>query len=247
MSYTYFPAWYDRLMSHVPYDDWLRLVEKVVEEQSGRRMKTILDVGCGTGALLLLMHEKGWQPVGVDLSPEMLSIAHDKLIRSGYKPQLYEANMSLLPALGHFDVITVFCDSLNYLPDEDAVKQAFARFFASLQPGGVLLFDVHSPEKMRKFPGLTFADASEDVSYIWQSFSDEGPLSVVHELTFFVQDETGMYVRFEEVHEERTFLVSQYEQWLYETGFSEVVVTADFTEAAPTEHSERLFFKCIKK
>lgn len=72
---------------------------------------------------------------------------------------------------------------------------AFAGFAKQLKKGGLLLFDVHSEYKVNEeFVGQTFADADEDVSYIWNSFSGEEPNSVEHELSFSLkpnQDSTS--------------------------------------------------------
>lgn len=40
---------------------------------------TVLDVGCGTGALCAALHEKGLQVCGVDPAPRMLSVARKKV------------------------------------------------------------------------------------------------------------------------------------------------------------------------
>ena len=42
---------------------------------------------------------------------------------------------------------------------------------------------------------------------LWDTYEDEAPHSIVHELTFFVQEEDGSFSRHDEVHEERTYEV----------------------------------------
>ncbi|WP_078390924.1 class I SAM-dependent DNA methyltransferase [Shouchella patagoniensis] len=245
MSYEHFSSYYDLLMEHVEYEEWLRYMERIFLEHNVN-VDHVLDLGCGTGELLLLMDQKGWQVTGVDLSEEMLSIAQSKLQMAGVTPQLYQGDMSELPPLGLFDVITIFCDSLNYLDDEEAVKRTFASCYKQLKPGGMLLFDVHSPAKIKAFDGAVFADASKDVSYIWTSFAGEKPLSIEHELTFFALTKNGYYERVEELHKERTFESGIYKSWLEDAGFSLVEITADFLTKQPTDESERLFFACRK-
>ncbi|WP_059102685.1 class I SAM-dependent DNA methyltransferase [Shouchella shacheensis] len=245
-SYTFFANWYDELMSHAPYDKWLKVAEKAVAPLEGGS-PSVLDIGCGTGELLLGMLEKGWEAQGLDASADMLATAHAKLTEAGFCPLLLEADMSDLPQVGSFDVMTIFCDSLNYLDDEESVRETFKGCFRKLKQGGLLLFDVHSVHKMTQFAGATFAEAGEDVSYIWHSFAGEHPHSVLHELSFFVKQPNGSYQRLDELHKERTFEVETYERLLTETGFKDIRITADFTEQKPTERSERIFFQGIKK
>ncbi|WP_353626551.1 methyltransferase domain-containing protein [Bacillus sp. JCM 19041] len=227
MSYEHFSSYYDLLMEHVEYEDWLRYMERILLEHNVK-VTNVLDLGCGTGELLLLMNQNGWQTTGVDLSEEMLSVAQTKLNEAGVSPQLYHGDMSELPPLGLYDVITIFCDSLNYLDDEEAVKRTFFHCYKQLKPGGLLLFDVHSPAKIKAFDGAVFADAAKEVSYIWTSFAGEEPLSIEHELTFFGLTKNGYYERVEELHKERTFEPEIYKLWLKDAGFSTIQITADF-------------------
>ena len=110
----------------------------------------------------------------------------------------------------------------------------------------MFLFDVHSTHKIdHVFQSQTFADAAEDISLIWNAFPGEAANSVEHELTFFIRTENGLYERFDELHQQRTFPPDLYKKWLNEAGFIEAV-TADFTNDAPTNESERIFFKAKK-
>ena len=47
-----------------------------------------------------------------------------------------------------FDVITIFCDSLNYLPDIEDVNKTFINVFNHLSENGVFIFDVHTIYKI---------------------------------------------------------------------------------------------------
>jgi len=67
-------------------------------------------------------------------------------------------------------------------------------------------------------------------------------------LSFFVLDERdGKYNRIDEFHEQRTYSVEQYSQWLEEAGFEILEITADFEEKPPRSDSERNFFMARKK
>ena len=246
MRYAGFASLYDYLMADAPYSQWLEYVRGNVPDQRLESIR-VLDVGCGTGELLLLLLQQGMNGTGLDLSPEMLTIARAKAEQKGYHPLLIEADMTELPQLETYDLVTVFCDSLNYLRTEDDVQLALQGFAKQLVSGGILLFDVHSEYKVNKgFIGQTFADADEDVSYIWTSFAGEKSNSVEHELTFFSQLETGHYERVDELHVQQTFSVHQYRIWLEQSGFKVDSVTADFMTSEPDETSERIFFKAVK-
>src|SRR5690606_1821218 len=135
---------------------------------------------------------------------------------------LLQQNMTELNSIDSFDIAIIFCDSLNYLQNEQEVQQTFESVYRVLGDNGIFLFDVHSTYKTDYiYPNQTFAFDGDDIAYIWNSFSDEMPHSVIHELTFFVHDEeSGQYDRIEETHFQRTFPVEQYKSWLEKCGFS---------------------------
>jgi len=71
---------------------------------------------------------------------------------------------------------------------------------------------------------------------------------VEHELSFFLLDEeTGKYERFDELHFQRTYTIEQYSCWLLEMGFDLLEVSADFEESEPHSQSERIFFVARKQ
>ncbi|EDL63705.1 class I SAM-dependent DNA methyltransferase [Bacillus sp. SG-1] len=248
MSYQQFAYIYDYLMKDVPYDSWVEFVQAQAEHYSVEG-KGLLDIGCGTGELSLRLLKQGYSVTGIDLSEDMLFIAREKAESEGLDLPLFQQDMSELEGLGQFDIITVFCDSLNYLDSEEKVFNTFKKVKEHLDDQGIFLFDVHSIFKVSQiFLNETFTYNDDEVSYIWDCFPGEEPNSVDHELTFFVRDdETGQYDRIEEVHHQRTFPVLTLENWLNEAGFEVLSVTADFTEVSPGDQSERIFFTCKKK
>ncbi|TWI56374.1 class I SAM-dependent DNA methyltransferase [Halalkalibacter nanhaiisediminis] len=248
MNYQAFAKLYDSLMEEAPYDQWIQFV-KACSEKADFTGVSILDIGCGTGELLVRLHQEGANVTGVDLSAEMLAVASKKCEQAGFHPILIEQSMTQLEGLDSFDIVTVFCDSLNYLETEKEVQDTFSSIYQRLKDGGLLLFDVHSIQKIEEgFIGQTFAEDADEIAYIWTSFAGVYPSSVEHELSFFVRDEDdGRYVKVEELHKQRTFPIEQYKEWLIAAGFEIVTITADFTTSLPTEESERIFFYARKK
>jgi ubiquinone/menaquinone biosynthesis C-methylase UbiE len=248
MTYENFAYLYDGLMEDVPYDKWVTFINRQVEvyKPSGKKM---LDLACGTGQLSILLAEQDFKITGVDLSADMLSVAREKAEKNGHSLFLVEQDMTQLEGLGEFDIIGIFCDSLNYLQTEQDVIHTFQGVYKHLKKDGLFMFDIHSIYKMSQlFINQTYAYNGEEISYIWQCFEGEQPYSVEHELTFFkLDDESGKYNRYDELHFQRTFQLSHYERWLNESGFEILSITADFHDAKPGDKSERIFFTARKK
>ena len=244
MAYTHMAAVYDRLMADTPYDQWLDWVERCFSQ--GDRPVTVLDLGCGTGSISIPLAKRGYRVTGVDMSAEMLAVAYDKMRKEQVNVSWVEQDMRELE-VPQADAVISLCDSLSYLTEEEDVQQTFQRVFAHLTPGGSFLFDVHSPYKILQVYGEnTFTWQDDEVSYIWQCFCEPLRLEVEHQLTFFLRQPNGLYLRVEEQHWQRAYQPVQIVRWLTAAGFSDIQVTADFTELPPQANSERLFFRAYR-
>ena len=223
MCYNSLAHHYDKMMVDVDYSWWIKIIEKNIEK--GCR---VLDVGCGTGTLSLALTNSGYHVTGLDLSANMLVVANEKAIEHGMKIDFIHRDMRELDGLSGFDCVLIAVDSLNYLENEDDVKQTFAGAYEALNGEGMLIFDVHTPYKMRStFKDYLFVENGDELTYIWHIEEGEHPLSVVHELTIFAKTDADNYRRTIEYHHQRTFEMKQYEAWLAEAGFEMVTTDGD--------------------
>jgi SAM-dependent methyltransferase len=97
-----------------------------------------LDVGCGTGRLLLDYLAEGLDVDGVDNSPEMLARCRQKAARPGLRPSLFLQEMERLELARRYRTIIVPSSSFQLVTVADAAAEAMRRFFAHLEPGGTL-------------------------------------------------------------------------------------------------------------
>ena len=248
VSYQDFAYVYDYLMKDAPYQEWVEFVKKITRKYQVEG-KSILDIGCGTGELAIRLQESGFVPTGVDLSEEMLAVAIQKAKEKKLDIPFYHQDMRDLNGLDQYDLVVIFCDSLNYLSDENDVKAAFTGVFNHLKEDGLFIFDVHSVHKMATlFNNQTYADNGDEISYIWNAWKGtDVPHSVEHELTFFVYDEAlEAYNRFDEDRFQRTYPIDMYKAWLDEVGFEIVELLGDFGGNS-LEEAERIFFVCKRK
>ena len=111
-------AWTELLRAHLPHPP-----------------STVLDIGCGTGSLSVVLAILGHTVTGIDLSPEMITRARAKAARVGYPIQFHvmDAAYPQLPPQ-QFDAIV--CRHLLWaLPEPKEVLQRWAEL---LKPGGML-------------------------------------------------------------------------------------------------------------
>ncbi|WP_088013703.1 class I SAM-dependent DNA methyltransferase [Gottfriedia acidiceleris] len=247
MTYNRFAYLYDQLMNDVPYERWVQFLQNVFQKYE-MPQPSILDIGCGTGTLPILLAKLNYSISGVDLSEEMLSVAMAKAEQEKVNIPFFQQNMVELEGFDQLDCVTIFCDSLNYLETEDQVKQTFKKVNESLKDNGLFLFDVHSPYKIEEIFGEeTFFIDDAELSLVWSCTQGEHPLSVEHDLVFFMKEENrDLYERFEEYHNQRTLPINTYKSLLNVTGFEVKEILADFDEDVD-DTSERIFFIAMKK
>jgi len=99
----------------------------------------VLDVGCGTGRILLDFMQQDIDIDGVDNSPEMLALLHQKAEKLNLQPTVYQQEMTELSLSRRYQTILVPSSSFQLLLDESLPPVAMARFFEHLLPDGALV------------------------------------------------------------------------------------------------------------
>ncbi|MGT2743249.1 class I SAM-dependent DNA methyltransferase [Streptococcus plurextorum] len=238
-NYQKFASVYDAIMDDSLYDQWTDFSLRHFPKDK----KTLLELACGTGIQSIRFAQAGFKVTGLDLSADMLTIAKKRAVSANQKIDFVEGNMLDLSHVGKFDLVTCYSDSICYMQDEAEVGDVFREVFNVLEDGGVFIFDVHSTYQTDQiFPGYSYHENADDFAMVWDTYADEAPHSVVHELTFFIKDEDGRFTRFDEIHEERTYEILTYDILLEQAGFKSFKVYADFEDKEPGGTSARLFF-----
>src|SRR5262245_16267504 len=106
----------------------------------------LIDLGCGTGRLIVPLAKAGWRVLGVDLSAEMLAVTCGKAKAEGVEVGLLQANLAELDAVaeGSFDHATCLFSTLGMVIGADVRRRVVAHVFRILRPGGRFILHVHN-------------------------------------------------------------------------------------------------------
>ncbi len=242
-SYETFARIYDEVMDENLYLDWLDFTCRHLRKDQQK----VLELACGTGILSVELANLGFEVCGLDLSEDMIKLANKRVTDKDEMLQFKTGDMLKLTDKNTYDVVTCYSDSICYMPNEQAVSNVFSGVYEALKPEGTFLFDVHSIYQVEEgFSEYSYHYQTDDFAFLWESYPGEHLHSVEHFLTFFVSDKQGKFERFDELHEERTYEIKQYELLLKQAGFKSIEVYADFEDTAPDEESKRWFLVCKK-
>ncbi len=99
----------------------------------------VLDVGCGTGRLLLDFMSQGVDIDGVDNSPEMLALCLQKGETMGLRPRLYENSMVSMRLPRKYQTIIVPSSSFQLVLDPAEAQKTILNLYEHLLAGGSLV------------------------------------------------------------------------------------------------------------
>ena len=142
----------------------------------------ILELACGSGEITITLAKLGYSMYGTDLSQEMIDEAQEK---EGSELVQWEAlDMVQLPLDKKYDSILCYCDSLNYVVQNQDVLTVFEKVYACLEDGGVFLFDIHSLDREVEFAEEYIEEGFlDDVAYQWTIRHEDHFL--YHSFTFY--------------------------------------------------------------
>ena len=272
-AYSDFATVYDTFMDETPYDVWgdfvAGLIEKYglskpgdsatagcdtgdsseneemsEEEALAQERNLVVELGCGTGSFTQVMKEKGYDIMGIDMSPDMLNIARNKAAEAGLDIMYLEQDMRELDLYCTAGTIVSVCDSINYLLEDDDVIETFRLVNNFLYPKGVFIFDFNTLHKYRDVIGdATIAENRDDCSFIWDNYYHEDEHVNEYDLTIFVKtsDEDEIFRRFSENHYQRGYTLEEMLSFVKAAGLEFVEALDVDTHKAPDDDSERIY------
>ena len=226
--------WYDRLTLDIPYETFVDFYEKEFSADGGE-FKVLLDLCCGTGTLTWLLAERGYEMIAADASPDMLMQAASKAAEVSVPPLFLCQDASALDLYGTVDAAVCSLDGMNYIPESE-LPEVFHRLHLFVRPGGLLIFDIKTPEWFRSVDGSVSVDETEDMLCLWRAEFDTEENAICYGMDIFSKS-GSLWRRDSEEHIEYAHSPERLAELLEIAGFENVRLCCD----CPQSDGGRLF------
>ena len=237
--YSFLAPWYDKLTGDVPYERFADFYEAEFRRDGGE-FRLLLDLCCGTGTLTNVLSRRGYEMIAVDSSVEMLMEAQAKSAGLETPPLFLCQDAAALDLYGTVDAAVCSLDGMNYIPPED-LPEVFRRLWLFVRPGGLLIFDIRTPEFLRSLDGDVFVDEQEDVLCLWRADFEEALPAIIYGMDIFSR-QGRLWQRESEEHVEYAHEPAALQALLEQTGFHDVCLRPD----CPQGDMGRLFITAIR-
>lgn len=137
LEYQYMPEYFDALNVSEQTNAKNALIEKLLNKQ---KVKTVLDMTCGTGSQVFYLAERGYEVVGSDFSPALIESARSKAKNMQGNINFIDGDVRQLKA-GKFDAVITIFNAIGHL-DKIDFEKALQNIHANLNSEGIYIFDI---------------------------------------------------------------------------------------------------------
>lgn len=238
---------YDVFNSDVDYEGWADFAEFCFEKFLSAKPSIVLDLACGTGTLTSIMSARGYDMIGIDLSPEMLGVARENCPTDVL---LLNQDICSFELYGTVGATICSLDSINHLCKKGELDECFFTVHQFLDPDGLFVFDVNSEHRFEndyaknsyQLEGVD--DSGRAVFCNWQNNYSKARATCRFSLSVFTETlpMSDIYIRRDEEWTERCYSKAELTEALQRAGFELCAVYGSTAGGPARRTSKKLYF-----
>ena len=217
----------------------------------------MLELGSGTGRVLVPLLERGFEIVGIDTSEDMMARCLATCEAKGLQVELHEQSMLEFNLPRDFGMIFLGSGGLGLFISDQDIHATFERVMAHLKPGGLFIFGFEplplgdNKDANNNIWGRWEGDwikGPDDVVIAWRRRVKYNPTTHVWDSLFIVEKFIGGSLIETEANQRvgRYFTLDEAVQYANSAGFEDIRVTNWLTEDPPSNDSKEIIVRCKK-
>jgi ribosomal protein S18 acetylase RimI-like enzyme/SAM-dependent methyltransferase len=241
--------WYELASAKLDHSKEIELLARRIQEAG----QPVLELGSGTGRILIPLLESGFDICGIDTSPHMLDRCRAALHAKGLKAELHQQSMLDFALPQKYRVILLASGSLGLFISDDDIHRMFERVVAHLEPGGLFIYEFEQVTPTRdnsNGSGWTgdWMNGPDDVVIAWRNRNKYDVATHVWERLFVLEKYVSGRLVETEANERtgRFFTVEEAVRFAKSAGFVGIKATNWLTEEPPSDDSAVITVQCRK-
>lgn len=117
-------------------------LEKIFNGYSSRKVKSVLDVGCGTGIHSIELARRGYSAVGFDYAPKMVDVAKRRVAEKKSRAEFFVGDMRDFSLGTKFDAVICMTNAFLCNSTDEEAEKALGCMAGALKSGGTLVLEV---------------------------------------------------------------------------------------------------------
>ncbi|HUW83808.1 MAG TPA: class I SAM-dependent methyltransferase [Phycisphaerae bacterium] len=242
--------WYELVSGSKDHSEEIEFWVKCIEASS----EPILELGSGTGRVLVPLLERGFHIVGIDTSEDMMAKCLAACEANGLKAELHQQSMLEFDLPRDFGLIFLDSGGLGLFTRDQDIHSTFERVMAHLKPGGLFVYEfapVPAEDNTNQNDGRWAGDwvtGPDDVVIAWRNRNKYDATTHVWERLFVVEK----FVRGRLVETEANerwgcfFTVDEAVRYATSAGFRDIRATHWLTDDPPSKEAGAITVQCRK-
>ncbi len=241
--------WYELMSGEKDHSKEIEFLARRIKESS----EPILELGSGTGRVLVPLLERGFGISGIDTSKHMLDRCRAICKAKGLKAKLYEQSMVDFELPQKFGTVLLTSGSLSLFVFDQDIHRTFERVMTHLKPGGLFIYEYEPvPAEDNNSNDSTWTgdwrNGPDDVVIAWRDRNKYNAATHVWERLFVVEKFVSGCLVETEANERtgRFFTVEEAVQFAQLAEFVGIKATNWLTEEPPDKDSHLVTIQCRK-
>lgn len=165
-----------------------KTIERILKKH---KIKTVLDLTCGTGSQVFYLSKHGYDVVGSDINTKMLAVAKQKTKTHKCQLQFKKGDMRTTQ-IGKFDAVITIFNAIGHLTKSDFEK-AIRNIYKNLNDDGLYIFDINN---------LTYLLKDNNITKLTINWQEKTENKIVRDIQYSTINQEGILASYTTSYEQ---------------------------------------------